>query len=181
MRKRQVKIVLLYEDRAHDSFLRAYLANKGYNNRRIRPAPEAGRGKASVQKNYVPEVRKHRRYCKINQSETLALLVMIDQDAPNQPSAYLDLDKRLREDGRDARGANEHIAIFAPKYSIETWAYHLLDPNRPVDETTDYSERRYAVGPPECRSAGAEFAAYDPEGCLLPSLVEGCAERQRIP
>jgi hypothetical protein len=116
----------------------------------------------------------------MNQSQTRALVVMIDQDAPSQPDAYNDLDQRLREDGLRARGADEHIAVFAPRYSIQTWAYHLLDADRPVDQTTNY-KHGYGIGPPECRRAGAEFRTYDPAACPLPSLVAGCAERQRIP
>ena len=181
MRRRQVKIVLLYEDQAHNSFLRQYATRKGYGNRAIRIAEGAGSGKTSVQRNYVPNVRAHRKYCTKNQSETLALLVMIDQDAPRQPDPYADFDKGLTDAGLGRRTAAEHIAIFAPRYSIETWAYHLLDVGRPVDETTNFAQHRYGIGAPECRRAGAEFSTYDPEECPLPSLVAGCGERRRIP
>jgi hypothetical protein len=185
MRKRQVQIPVLCEDDEHQSFALQYLERRGYSRWKVRllpyPASGKGSGKESVRRRYVEEVRAIRRYCQMHRSQTYALVVMIDQDAPSQPDPYLDLDRRLTDAQLARRTADEHIAIFAPKYSVETWAYHLLDTARPVDETTNFSERRYGIGGPECRRAGTEFATYDPALCPLPSLVAACKERQRIP
>lgn len=80
MRKRQVEIVLLYEDQAHESFLLGYLLKKGYQDGKIRRARGVGSGKVSVQRHYADNVCGHRSYCAKNQSQTRALVVMIDQD-----------------------------------------------------------------------------------------------------
>jgi hypothetical protein len=185
MRKRQVQIPVLCEDDAHASFARAYLGKRGYvpGKFRIVPYPAGGRGsgKEHVRNGYAGEVREARRRGKMSQAGTYALLVMIDRDTDTQPDPYTDLDRRLKNAGLATRAGAERIAIFAPARSIETWAYHLLNPGREVDEATDYSRPQYREAS-DCGRAGGEFASYAPsDNCPLPSLVRGCQERSRIP
>ncbi len=181
MKKRQVQINLVCEDRAHESFIRGYLSERGYSLRKldVAPYPAKGRGsgKESVRIQYAKWVDKTRSYCRMNRSETCCLIALIDCDTDSQQSIYVDMDSRLDNPRNEA----EHIAVFAPKRCIETWAYHLLDYNRTVDETTDYSEPRHNVTNDDCRRAGEQFAVYiSLEACPLPSLSIGSSERQHI-
>ena len=186
MRKRQVQIPVLCEDRAHDSFARSYLGKRGYvpGKFRIVPYPAGGKGsgKEHVRNRYPEEVLEARKRGKMSQAGTYALLVVIDRDTESQPDPYIDLDKRLKDAGLATRADTERIAIFAPAQSVETWAYHLLNPSRKVDETTDYSRHKYGITASECGRAGTEFAQYTlANDCPLPSLAQGCQERSRIP
>jgi hypothetical protein len=102
---------------------------------------------------------------------------MIDWDTDTQPDPYADLDDRLKSTGEDGRQQDERIAIFAPKRCVETWTYHLLDDNRQVDETEDYSKERFLIGSKECRRAGEVFAVFTPTAQTIPSLRRGYQER----
>ncbi len=186
MSRRQVQVVILCEDDEHESFVRGYLKCRGYNLGKLRvrsyPARGGGSGKEFVRKHYAVEVRAPRKYCTMHQSDTYGLVVLMDQDTSSQRSPYTDLDDRLAERGLDRRQTDERIAILAPKRNIETWAYHLLDNGRPVDEATDYSSPKYHIAARECGRAGTLFRDYDPgNDCPLPSLTIGCGERGRIP
>lgn len=186
MNKRQVQIPVLCEDDAHASFARGYLGKRGYvpGKFRILPYPAGGKGsgKEHVRNRYSGEVREARRRDKMSQAGTYALLVMIDRDTDSQPDPYIDLDQKLKDAGIPTRAGTERIAIFAPARSVETWAYHLLNPRRKVDETTDYSIHKHGIMARECGRAGTEFAQYAlANSCPLPSLAQGCQERSRIP
>ena len=186
MRKRQVQIVLVCEDRAHESFIRRYLERRGYPLARLRvsryPSGGRGSGKEFVRQEYLKEVREVRRYWRTNRPGGCTLVVLIDHDPGSRPDPYSDLDRRLVADGQDGRSPDEAIALFVPKLSIETWVYHLLDTSRRVNETVDYSKPRYGITHPSYRQAGVVFASYDPSSnCPLLSLQTGCEERRRIP
>jgi len=185
MRKRQVQIVLVCEDRAHESFIRRYLERRGYPLARLRVSPYPGTGRGSgkefVRQEYLKQVREVRRYWRTSHPGGCTLVVLIDHDPGGRPDPYSDLDRRLVADGQDGRATDEAIALFVPKLSIQTWVYHLLDSGRTVDENTDYSTS-HGIGAEECRMAGEAFVIYMPDAsCPLPSLRVACGERERIP
>lgn len=182
MKKRQVQIMVLCEDDAHESFITGYLSNRGYNTNKIRISkPSTGSGKEFVRREYAGEVAALRRYRQKNQSQSIALLVLIDQDTPSQPDSYTDLDSRLSSAGQPVRGVQEPIVIFSTKRNIETWAYHLNDQESSVNETTDYTAPRFNIDIAMCQKAGRIFCTYLPHSEKLPFLDKGFVERQRIP
>ena len=186
MKRRQVKIIVLCEDDAHESFITSYLSNCGYNANKFRVnKPSSGSGKEFVRKEYPNEVLAFRGYRRKNQSQTISLVVLIDQDTPSQPDSYLDLENRLVSSGQAKRDNNEPIAIFSPKRNIETWVYHLVDLSKPVDEITDYSASKCGITNKMCRQAGKLFGSLFWDLPLttinLPSLAIAVDERQRIP
>jgi|GEM_PF-2293475 len=183
MRKRQVQLIVVCEDDEHYSFACGYLKAKRYSLHRVRSRiSPRGCARDYVKRQYVLEVRAARKYCRMNQSETYGLIILIDQDTNRQPNVYVDLDAELNNAGFAARSNSDPFAIFVPKRNVETWVYHLLDAGRSVDEEEDYCKHQYGIEHPSYGKAGQAFASYDPgANCPLPSLRKGCEERQRIP
>ena len=182
MNKRQIYGVIVCEDDAQERFIQGYLDARGYNYKRfpVRRSPKGhGSGKGYVEGRYVTEVGEFRRRKKMNASTTCALLVLIDWDTDRDPR--LNLEEQLASAHVESRQSDEAVVVFAPRRSVETWTYHLLDTERPVDETVDYSLERFAMGSRECRQAGENFAAYTQFENTPPSLRVGCEERKRIP
>jgi hypothetical protein len=176
--KRQVRFTVLCEDDAHRSFIIGLLGYKGYNPRRVeyRISP-GGDAKAWVRKEYSRQALEHRRYRSINPFTLRTLVVMRDGDGDALGDIHRGLDACLAS----PRLLDENIRVFVPQRAIETWAHHLLHPDADTDEETDYGQRRWGIGPDECRRAGQAFVPFSPGPATMPSLVDGCTERDRIP
>ncbi len=181
-------VVVLCEDVAQQNFVRRLVHRRGYTNRDVYAVAlpvGKGAGDKHVLLHYPEEVGSvraesgHRRRC---------LVAAIDADKHTVDQRHRQLDEALvgcqdlREDHRQPRGAREPIAVFVPKWHIETWIDHLLD-GGPVSE--DKPSRRHGRATArECQDAADQFfelARQDPAPADCPSsLKRGLRELPRI-
>ncbi|WP_437785726.1 hypothetical protein [Sorangium sp. So ce1097] len=134
MSRPEVRLVVLYEDRVHDSFLRRFFKkHPGHGRVRFEKCVDS----SGVLKRLGAEVdalrsQKHPR--------NLGLVVVIDADEKGLTRRLDELTARVDADTRGgARSPDERIAFVVPALEIETWYVHLCAPSaRPVDETRDY-------------------------------------------
>ena len=136
---RRVNLVLLCEDRQHDTFLRRFLAAMKWDtsNRRIRSviAPGGkGSGEQFVRNEFPNELMAYRQ----NRNRVaVALVVMIDGDRLGVTGRMQQLAEECKECEIDMPQRDEKVAIFVPTWNIETWLAYL--DRKAVDET----ERNY--------------------------------------
>ncbi|WP_437960633.1 hypothetical protein WME76_13950 [Sorangium sp. So ce119] len=130
----EVRLIVLYEDRAHDSFLRRFFKkHPGHGRVRFEKCVDS----SGVLKRLGAEVDALRSQ---KHQQNLGLVVVIDADEKGLSHRLGELDARIGADTSDGRRTvTERIALVVPALEIETWYVHLCDPSaRPVDETKDY-------------------------------------------
>ena len=177
---RRVAVVLLCEDKQHLVFFERVLKNLRYV-RKIRTfvAP-SGEGSAEqyVRRQYPDQVQGIRR-----SHYACCLVVATDADRYTMQQRLAQLEASLVESGKPQRSKDDPIAIFIPKWQIETWIRYLLSSD-PVSE--DEPLPRLSGPGKECHPAADRFAEHVihksiPDGCP-PSLTIGLRdEAPRIP
>jgi hypothetical protein len=176
-----VRFTILVEDRTLERLVRHCLLEWGASSREIRVLPlPAGRGsgKQWVDREYPIQVRAYRRRA----FENIVLVVGTDADEQTVQQRAQRLAGTLRDAGCDARTDQERIAIWIPKWNIETWLLFLKGED--VHEGINY---KMQVGDVNFEVAAREFAnrfrqwIREPETVNhLPSLVLAFAETKRI-
>ncbi len=179
--------MVLSEDRTLERFVRECLHALGVQTHEIRfLSSPASRGSAKqwIDREYPAQVQAHRR----RSFENIALVVATDADEQTVKERVQRLADVLQEADREARASQEQIAIWAPKWHIETWLLSLN--GHVVDEETNYKSRADAldikVGA-RIKAAAKEFIRrfrryiQDPGAeDHLPSLVSAFEETKRI-
>jgi hypothetical protein len=130
MSRPEVRVVVLCEDSAHDSFLVRHL--------KLRPGRfEKCGDSTSVLRRLGREVDALRSQ---KHQKNLGLVVCIDADDKGLSGRVAELKQRIEADARDgARVEGERIALLVPALEIENWYVHLcVPPARPIDEARDY-------------------------------------------
>jgi len=133
---RSVRIVLLCEDRQHETFVKRFLCRSGWSLRdfRVEKSPH-GRGSAEqfVRKQFPKELKAVRA----KGAERVRLIVMIDGDDQGAVRRRASLDDACIEHGVVATSEADNVFICVPTWSIETW-FAFLD-GQDIDESTrDY-------------------------------------------
>jgi hypothetical protein len=123
-------------------------------------------------------VQAHRR----RSAENIALVVGTDADERTVQQRVQRLAEVLQEAGREARSPQERIAIWVPRWNIETWLLFLN--RREVNEVANYKDQAREV---DIKAAAREFVRrfrqyiHDPgTEPHLPSLVSAFEETKRI-
>jgi hypothetical protein len=114
-----VRFTLLVEDRALERFVRESLLELGVHRREIYVLPFlAGKGSAKqrVDREYPAQVRAYRRKA----YENIALLVGTDADEQTVQQRARQLADGLQQSGLVPRADDEQIALWLPKWNIET-------------------------------------------------------------
>jgi hypothetical protein len=178
---RGVRFTVLVEDRALERFVRECLYALGVHNREIRIVPfPAGRGSAKrwIDREYPVQVQADRK----RSFENIALVVGTDADEQTVQQRVLRLDNVLQEAGREAREPHERIAIWVPRWNIETWLLFLS--GREVDESANYKGQACDI---DIKAAAREFVRrfrrfiHDPGAeNYLSSLISAFEETRRI-
>ncbi|MGP0063842.1 MAG: hypothetical protein ACLQGP_09620 [Isosphaeraceae bacterium] len=176
-----VRFTILVEDRALERFVRHCLLELGAYPKEIRVLPfPAGRGsgKQWIDREYPIQVRAYRRRA----FENIALVVGTDADEQAVQQRAQRLADTLRDAGCVERTVQERIAIWIPKWNIETWLLFLKGED--VHEGINY---KMQVGEVNFEAAAREFAdrfrqrSREPEAANhLPSLVLVFGETRRI-
>jgi len=130
---REVQLVLLCEDRQHETFCRRFLEKAGWSKRRVRVeiAP-SGRGSAEqfVRKRFPVELSAYRAN---RHRVAQALIVMLDGDTKGVSARMKELDDACLCNSMSPRNDDERVAVFIPTWNIETWLAYL--DGHDVDET----------------------------------------------
>jgi len=179
MSRPEVRVIVIYEDRAHDSFLRKLVKKL-----RLEPVRFEKCGDSTgVLRRLGREVdalrsEKHQR--------NLGLVACIDADEKGLRGRTMELTQRIESDARDGgRTEAERIALVVPALEIESWYVHLCFPSaRPVDEGRDYKPsaewRQLAkdLGAASRRAIDGWQPAPDPSD--LPSMAAARVELARV-
>lgn len=178
MSDRACRIVVLCEDRQHETFLYRLLKDLGFPKGRIETKTcSTGAADQFVRERYADEVEMHRRQAK---KMKIGLVVMIDADENTVDERHQELNNVLAERGLDSRSQDEAVCLLVPKRNIETWIYALLGED--VNETEAYSKLERQR---QCQPAVDQLAADVRDGCrddVIPSLYRGCRElHARLP
>lgn len=135
--RKGINVVILCEDEYHYGFIKNYMVNLGFSKYKIKPicAPSGkGSGKQFVKDNYAKRVKAYRSR---KNNLSLILVVIIDADEQDISDIKNNLDISL---GKEKRELDENIAIFIPKWHIETWMFYL-ETNEEVDENKRYKNK----------------------------------------
>ncbi len=179
MMKRHADIIILCEDRAHDSFVRHHLKKRGFNHRQLRTITRdrPGSGQQFVLQKYASEVQTYRS--KANHLSR-ALLTVIDADTQEVQYLHRRLEEQLQKASIENRKVNERIAVLVPKRNIETWIVYLQGYS--VDEKSDYKNCPLAKNHKQAGIALAERLGQEPKAGCPQSLQLAWPElKDRLP
>ena len=163
---RPSQVIVLAEDRRHQSFVRRYLRRLGHSEHDVRfeDLPSGrGCGEQWVRERYAKAVQDYR--ARSSRART-SLVVAIDADGGDRDRRLQQLQQTLNDAELPPRTDQERIAHVVPKRNIETWVL-CLD-GRLVDEGTDY---RHEDGIEERISPAAQvFYTWTRPGAAIPDF-----------
>ena len=122
---RNVQLVLLCEDRQHETFVRRFLRRSGWSTRRLRvemAPPGQGAAEQFVRNRFPVELSSYRS--KRHQVDQ-ALIVVLDGDNQGVEARVDGLAQACQSKGISPRGQDERVAILVPTWRIETWLAYL--------------------------------------------------------
>ena len=132
---RTVQLVILCEDRQHETFARRFLRKAAWSTRRLRvemAPPGKGSAEQFVRERFPIEVLAYR---KNRHRVAEALIVMLDGDAKGVSARLSELEEACCSKQIEPRKPDERVAVFVPTWNIETWLEYLNGAN--VSETND--------------------------------------------
>jgi hypothetical protein len=179
--RRQLRGVVLTEDKRTERFLRYLLEALGFRARNFEfhSAPKgSGAGEAWVRMRYPKEVKALRSQ---NFQRGLRLIAVLDGDTVGAATRKKELDRALEDQELDVRKPTDRIATPIPTRNIETWLLCLL--GKPdLDETRDYKKgfEKQHSGRERAAISEAVSAWRQMSKNALPSLLDGKEEMRRL-
>lgn len=179
---RGVQLVLVCEDRQHETFVRRFLARAGWSTRRLRvemAPPGQGSAVQFVRERFPKELSAYRSS---RNRVAQGLLVILDGDAQGVAGRLNELANVCQAQGIKPRDNDEHVAIIVSTWNIETWLAYLSDTD--VDEAkSDYPRLER---PRDCQQHVDRLFEMCQKGVLRQpapaSLEAACGEyRTRMP
>ena len=171
-----VRIVLLCEDAATDTFVRRFLRRRQFKARDITtlPIPHGSQsGEQWVREKYPSELKA------IRSRQDAFLIVVIDADRYTTQSRRSQLDYECNAEQVPARKVEDPVIVIVPRRNIETWFAYLDGIS--VDEKKTYPRRT----PTEQRSFADKLYRMCHEDQNLrpsvpPSLDESSQEYRKL-
>ena len=171
-----VRIVLLCEDAATNTFVRRFLRRRQFKARDITtlPIPHGSQSDEQwVREKYPSELKA------IRSRQDAFLIVVIDADTHTTQARRSQLDDECRTQKVPVRGSKDPVLVIVPRRNIETWFAYLK--GCPVDEKKNYPRRT----PTEQRSFADKLHRMCHEDQKLrppvpPSLSESCQEYRKL-
>ncbi|MFN7919898.1 MAG: hypothetical protein U0Q16_07365 [Bryobacteraceae bacterium] len=159
---------ILAEDKRHQSFVRQYLKQNGFDNHDISLAPlPSGRGSGEqwVRQRYSLEMKAFRARALGAKAQT-ALVVIIDADTSTIDYRLTQLRSALNAENIPDRRPEESVAHLIPKRHIETWILCLT--GEAVNEERSYRENRDIDGrvKPATLSSRSLSTEQHPDSCV---------------
>jgi hypothetical protein len=179
MSRREVRVVVLFEDKAHKSFMMRLVDRLKLTPVRFEPC----RDSTGVLRSLGPEVNALRAK---SYQKNLGLIAVIDADEKGLAGRVDELRARIADDTGEGRAAAERIALVVPAREIEAWYVHLCCPAaRPVDELRDdYKSTPEWKGLERDLGAAAKQAVQawpvEPRRADPPSLTAARVELARV-
>lgn len=131
--KRKADVVILCEDQDHETFIRRFLQQKGWDSRRMRVVPF---GTGAADKHVADSLPEELQALRNRHAKTI-LVVMIDGDRYGVDERLRWLEHACRQAGVLWRSDRERVAIFVPTWNLETW-FHYLGGNSVTEGKKDY-------------------------------------------
>jgi hypothetical protein len=175
----RVRLILLCEDAAHESFALSSFPTRFQRFIRI----EKTGGNAKVIARYPRELRELRSK---RHQQNLGLLVIIDGDDRTYEARKQELEERLAIADLPERAPQDPVAIVVPSRNIETWIAGFLKGFEAVDELHDYKGDATCREKDAARRAGEFFGEWlrdesRPAPENLPALADARTEFRRLP
>jgi hypothetical protein len=175
----RVRVILLCEDAAHESFMLALAPARFQRFIRV----EKTGGNAKVVARYAREVRDIRSK---RHQQHLGLLVVIDGDDGTYETRKQELEEKLAKAELAPRAPHEPIALIVPSRNIETWFVAFLQGVTTVDERRDYKSDAICRQKDAARKAGERFEEWLRDEAQaapgnLPALADARVELRRLP
>jgi hypothetical protein len=133
-------VVILCEDKVHETFVRRFLRCRGYDHRQIDtfdvPTRRAGSGEQFVRAHFANQLSA------IRKRQDAALVVVMDADAGTVEDHRRELDLACRQAGVSPPTPQEAVVRVIPKRNIETWFRYLTGLD--WDETSNTWKTKHA-------------------------------------
>ncbi len=179
-RRRGVRVTVLVEDRVLERFAREVLLQLGFHRREVYVIGyPVGQGSARhwVEKRYPIEVRAYRSKANFQQ---IALLVGTEADEQTVAYRFRYLASKLTDAGLADRNDDERVALWVPKWNVETWILYLS--SEAVDEEADY---RTKLRNPNYHAVAEDFVSrfrksHNEGSAALRSLEVAFKETRRL-
>ena len=171
-----VRIVLLCEDAATNTFVRRFLRRRQFKARDITtlPIPHGSQsGEQWVREKYPSELKA------IRSRQDAFLIVVIDADTHTTQARRSQLDYECKTQQVPARKPADPVLIIVPRRNIETWFAYLDGIS--VDETVDYNAYKSKDPRPFAEDLYRmchEYQQFRPP--VPPSLSESCQEYRKL-
>ena len=176
---RNVRIVLLCEDKQHKVFVCRFLEKIGWIPRDLKSVVSpTGRGSAEqfVRKQFPRELQTLRA----KRGERKYLIVMVDGDASGVAARKASLDAACDDYGIASLNDADNVLICVPTWNIETWLAYL--DGESVDETNKNYHK--LPRPRECQPLVEELVDMCHKRTLREpapaSLKDACTNYQRV-
>lgn len=176
---RNIRVVILCEDRQHETFIRRFLKLQRFNRRnlRVEKSPQGrGSGEQFVRERFPVELKALRS----KGAEHVYLIVMTDGDSRGVAARNSTLAAACGEHGIAPPGASERVLVCVPTWNIETWFAYLR--GEAVDERhDDYPKyERESDCATEVETLAEMCRSRDLRQPSPPSLNDACADYQRV-
>jgi hypothetical protein len=178
--RRGVRVTVLVEDQSLERFAREVLLELGFHRHEMYVIGyPVGRGSAKqwVEKRYPIEVRAYRSKANAQQ---IALLVGTEADEQTVAHRFRYLASKLTDAGLADRNDDERVALWVPKWNVETWILYLSGED--VDEQANY---RTKLRNPDYHAVAEDFVSSfrkspSERSAALPSLEVAFKETRRL-
>jgi hypothetical protein len=170
---KNVKVVIICEDKAQESFVREFLRHRNFKHRNIRTLPLSngkGAGDASVSKRFPAELKAIR-----TRSEAL-LIAVIDADKKAFNIRHNELDQECKKAQIEPRTSAERVVVAVPRRNIESWFVYLTG-GAANEETDEWKRKKDDLARPAAKQL--HKMCYEDQKLRQPapqSLEEVCKE-----
>lgn len=121
---RSVRIVLLCEDRQHETFVLRFLKGVGWNLRDIR-VEKAPRGRGSAEQYVRERFPGELRAVRSKRGEKVYLILVVDGDDQGSAGRTASLKRACIEQQVDPPSSSDQVLVCVPTWNIETWLAYL--------------------------------------------------------
>lgn len=139
--RKDVHVTILCEDIRTGHFARAYLDLRGFNPRKIR-FKFSPKGKGAGEQ-FVREQLPNQLKAQRSNGYESRLLVITDADNKTVRERCNQLDGEIQTQGVSPIRSDESVAVFVPKWSIESWLLYGVGENFQEDRTDKNSWENY--------------------------------------
>ena len=176
---RNVRIVLLCEDKQHKAFVSRFIEKMGWIPRDLKPVVSPN-GRGSAEQFVRKQFPKYLQALRAKRGERKYLIVMVDGDATSVAARKASLNDACGDHGMASLNDADNVLICVPTWNIETWLAYL------DGDTVNETKKDYRRLPKESECAPMVNTLVDMcrEGTLRTpapaSLEDTCISYRRV-